>query len=119
MRLSSQGYSLFSPKFSLCIALFNDRSDAQEWALTQHICSPCVAESHILFSLPKVTNIYFLLDSPTELLQKEEKQVRFCSALLTKRSLTIGACATTTNRLVETLECVQNRTMGMIRREDV
>lgn len=88
MRLSSQGYSLFSPKFSLCIALFSDRSDAQEWALTQHICSPCVAESHILFSLPKVTNIYFLLGSPTELLQ-EEKQVRFHSALLIKRSLLV------------------------------
>lgn len=83
----NQRCSLFSPNFSLFIASLSDRSDAQEWALTQHICSPCVAESHILFSLPKVTNIYFLLDSPTESLQQREKQVTFHSALLIKRSL--------------------------------
>lgn len=41
----NQGCSFFSPNF-LYIASFSDRSDAQEWALIQHICSPCVAESH-------------------------------------------------------------------------
>lgn len=65
----------------------SDGEFAQEWALAQHICSPCVAESHILFWLPKVTNIYFLLDSPTELLQQREKQARFHSAVLIGRSL--------------------------------
>lgn len=115
--VQNQGYSLFSPHFSLFIALLSDRSDAQEWPLTQHICSPCVAESHILFSLPKVTNIYFLLDSPTELLQKKEKQVRFHSALLIKRSLLVHGPPLL--RVVETLEYVQTRAMEMIRKEDV
>lgn len=114
-----QGYSLFSPNFSLFISSVGDRSDAQEWALTQHICYPCVAESHILFSLPKVTNIYFLLDSPTELLQQKEKQVRFHSALLIKSSPLLVACASTTNRVVETLECVQKRALEIIRKEDL
>lgn len=80
----NQRCSLFSPNFSLFIASLSDRSVAQEWPLTQHICSPCVAESHILFSLPKVTNIYFLLGSPKELLQQREKQVGFHSAWLLK-----------------------------------
>jgi hypothetical protein len=51
--------------------------------------APHVLLSHILLSLPEVTNIYFLLDSPTESLQQREKQVRFHSALLIKRSLLV------------------------------
>lgn len=72
---------IFFSFFSI-YSFLSGRAFAQEWALTQHICSPCVAESHILFWLPEVTNIYFLLDSPTELLQQREKQVRFHSTLL-------------------------------------
>lgn len=82
-----QECSSISSIFFSIYGFLSDGEFAQEWALTQHICSPCVAESHILFWLPKVTNIYFLLDSPTELLQQREKQVRFHSAVLIWRSL--------------------------------
>lgn len=77
-----QERSLISSVFFSIYGFLSDGESAQEWAHPQHICSPCVAESHILFWLPEIINIYFLLDSPTELLQQRAKQVRFHSAVL-------------------------------------
>jgi hypothetical protein len=101
----------------LFMASPSDRSHTQEWALTQHICSPCVAESHIVFLLPKVTNIYFLLDSPTELLQ--QRKTRGIPFSFAHKKITIDACASTTKGVEKTLESVQSRAGKMIREEEL
>lgn len=93
----SQGSSLFSHSSSLFIASLSDRSDAQEWALTQHICSQCVAESYILFLLPKIKNIYFSPWQSHRVISAKEKKSKIHSVCHKKIILNARASLSTRN----------------------
>ena len=93
----NQGCSFFSPSFSLFIASLSDRSDAQEWALIQHICSPCVAESHTSF----ITRSNKYLFSPWQshrVLAAEGKTSEIPFSFAHKK-ITIGTCDSITKRV--------------------
>lgn len=111
-RIKDTAYSLLI-LFSIYIL-----SSWQVWctgvgSYSTHLLPMCCWVTHTFF-ITKSNKYLFSPWQPTELLQQKEKQVRFHSASLIKRSPLLVACASTTNRVVETLECVQNRAMEII-----